>query len=107
MEKDAELKKLDPLTVLRLVALQVQYPELYWEIVRLPEGLEVLEKSYNGPVSDAELQRYGNLQEPLKKLRVAYHRPESRLAKIFEGSNFAAIKAQIPIYLSMLGGAGA
>jgi predicted KAP-like P-loop ATPase len=56
MRKDPELEELDHLTVLRLIALQVQYPELYWEIVRIPAGLEVLEKCYTTNYDLAQLQ---------------------------------------------------
>jgi|GEM_PF-1251718 len=107
MRRDSDLEKMDPLMVLRLVALQVQYPELYWDIVRMPSGLEVLEKSYAATFKDADFQAYGNLQEPLKAFCVKYYQPGSALARIFDGSDFCRIKAQLPFYLSMLGGSGA
>ena len=107
MLKDPLLTELDQLLVLRLVALQVQYPELYWEIVRMPEGLEVLEKSYAGSFTEADFQAYGNLMDPLKELCSKYYNPGGALAKVFDQSDFTKIKKQLSQYLSMLGGPGA
>jgi hypothetical protein len=101
---DVDLAELDQLMVLRLIALQVQYPDLYWEIVRMPAGLEVLEKSYAGPFRDADFQVYGKLQEPLKELCKKYYQPGSALMNIFAGSDFVGAKALLPQYLSMIGG---
>ncbi|MDQ3776947.1 MAG: hypothetical protein M3461_22665 [Pseudomonadota bacterium] len=60
-----QLKLLDHLTVLRLIAIQVQYPELYWGIVRLPRALEAMEKTYSGShTSDADYQVYARCTSP-------------------------------------------
>lgn len=107
MLADGTLKSLDRLIVLRLIALQVQNPELYWEAVRLPSALEALEKTYDGTFKSAS--DYGvypvSIREPIQKLCERYYQPASALSFIFEKSTFSKIEPKLMSqYLSMLGG---
>lgn len=107
--KNAEpsLSDLDEETVLRLIALQVQYPELYWEVARLPVALEALAKVYSGALlltNPGAFLGYKGLADALQKLCVKYHQPGSNLEQIFKDSRFVASRDDLPRYLSMLGG---
>ncbi len=107
--KNAEpsLSSLNEETVLRLIALQVQYPELYWEVARLPVALEALAKVYCGELllsNPAAFLEYKGLADALRKLCTEYHKPGSNLEQIFKNSRFVEFQGDLPRYLSMLGG---
>jgi predicted KAP-like P-loop ATPase len=108
MQTDDTLKTLNDLTLLRLIAIQVQFPELYGAVVRMPRALEALELTYSGKHKlDADYAIYQPLQAEILKLCKEFHRPDTLLAKVFSGSEFSQSKKDLPQYLSMLGVAGA
>ena len=93
--------------IARLVVLQVQSGALYSEVAQLPELLVALEGVYAGKLDKDDVTAFvgfGSRAEAIQQLCKDYHRPESYLRELFEGSPFEPIREGLPVYLTMLGG---
>jgi len=98
--------------VVRLVVLQVQSGELYAKVARVPDILVALERAYLHSGEPARIRvdrsedftQFGATKEYIQLVVQAYYQPESYLADLFKGSTFQQHQAQLPTYLSLLGG---
>ena len=98
---------LAPELILRLVVLQVQSGDLYAEITKQSDFLVALEEVYAQKLSvdkDQDFAAYGDRAAAIQRLCKIYYRPDTYLSEVFKQSNFAAVKSNLMIYLSMLGG---
>lgn len=104
------LKDLRPDLVARLAVLRVQSAGLFAEITRNPDLLVALELVYQGKlVSDTTTgftARFGAERAQGTRDAVArFHGSQDYLRRLFEDSAYDAVAAQLPRYLTMLGGA--
>jgi hypothetical protein len=98
---------LAPELILRLVVLQVQSGDLYAEITKQSDFLVALEEVYAQKLrvdKDQDFAAYGDRAAAIQRLCKIYYRPDTYLSEVFKQSNFAAVKSNLMIYLSMLGG---
>jgi hypothetical protein len=99
------LDSLDAGVLLRLVVLQVQYPELYMQVARKPEFLVALEESYQGlrnAGKESDFAAYDNAAD-VQQFCQRNYRPSSLMSGLFAESTFKDVKTSLPQYLSMLG----
>src|SRR6202007_2953329 len=96
--------------IARLSVLRVQSAELFAEITRNPELLVALELVYQGklePSSISEFTKKFNvprahaMQDAVKR----FHGSQEYLQRLFKHSAFDEVAADLPRYLTMLGGA--
>lgn len=99
---------LDPAIVMRLVVLQVQYGELYAEVVKQPEILLALELAHAGELRVEELgdfAGFGQQRESIQKATRRHYRPESaKMAALFAGRPYSAVRSKLSSYVSLLTG---
>lgn len=93
--------------ITRLVTLQVQSGELYSAIISQPDLLIALEGIYAraiDPDKPEDFGLFGDRAAVIQTLSKSFYRPDTYLAGLFEQSSFGAVKDQLSIYLSLLGG---
>jgi predicted KAP-like P-loop ATPase len=100
-----KLEELDAGILLRLVVLQVQYPELYIAIARKPELLVALEESYQGKRNADKDTDFGSYDDAtaVQQFCKKNYRPSSLMSGIFATSEFEKVKDSLQGYLTMLG----
>ncbi|MEV1172604.1 P-loop NTPase fold protein [Nonomuraea sp. NPDC049784] len=102
------LAGLQPDLVVRLVVLRVQSPELFMDVVRRPALLVALELVYQDKLATDALKgfqlRFGARAEDIQGLTKAYQGKHDFLAPLFAGSAFEPAAAELPDYLTMIGG---
>lgn len=107
IQLNPQLQALDLGLVVRLVVLQVQYGDLYAQVVRLPRALAALEQVYDKTLDlkqEVQFGKFGEQKDFIYKFCQQYYRPESELATLFQKAQFAENETKLPLYLSMLGG---
>lgn len=103
------LKSLNRDLIAQLVILQVQSSNLYAAIVRQPEILFALEKVFDQEIRPDNVEDFttdfGNNRESIQQVVQRFYSPESYLKLVFyQKKQFSAIKDQLHVYLSMIGG---
>jgi hypothetical protein len=100
-----ELESLDAGILLRLVVLQVQYPELYMELTRQPKLLIALEQSYQGKINPHNDRDFTDFEDSksVQEFCKRYWRPTSVLSGLFSNSTFQQMESSLITYMTMLG----
>lgn len=107
IQANPELQTLDLGLVIRLVVLQVQYGDLFTQVLRLHRSLAALERVYRKALDlkqEVQFVQFGEHKDFILKFCQQHYRPESELAALFKDSQFSENEAKLPLYLSMLGG---
>jgi predicted KAP-like P-loop ATPase len=102
-----ELADLDRGLLTRLAVMQVQSPELYGEIVRLPELLLALEGVARGNLGLSDETgfkiNFKTRGPALLDLCAKHWKPDSYLTPLFRTSTFSESEEELPAYITMLG----
>lgn len=104
-DQSPRLKHLDPALFARLAVLQVQEPELYADVLEVPELLAALEEVYGetrDPEKEEDFVDFGALAEWVHNRSAAFYRPSTPLARLFKNAGFAEVKDDLGSYLTML-----
>jgi hypothetical protein len=110
-ERSPGLRDLRQDLIARLAVLRVQSAELFAAITRNPDLLVALELAYQGKLGDLRTTsgftiRFGaERAEAMQKAVGRFHGSQDYLGRVFENSDFDAVAHDLPLYLTMLGGA--
>ncbi|MEU4573031.1 MULTISPECIES: P-loop NTPase fold protein [Nonomuraea] len=94
--------------IVRLVVLRVQSPDLFADVVRHPDLLVALELVHQDrlvlDVAQGFQTRFRGRADQIQHLARAYHGKHDFYPHLFTGSAFEASAADLPAYLTMIGG---
>jgi hypothetical protein len=108
--QSAGLRDIHQDLITRLAVMRVQSAELFAEVTRNPELLVALELVYQGNLEPSSLSEFtkkfsASRAEAMQAAVKRFHGSQEYLRSLFRDSAFDAVAADLPRYLTMLGGA--
>jgi hypothetical protein len=106
MEHLAKGAGLNENVLLRLIVMQIQSGEIYWQAAKEPKLLLALEQTYAGVLRtsrDQDFEQFGVLSGVVHSFCASYYRPESYLAQVFKDMPFRAVADTLHDYFAMVG----